>query len=288
MLRHIKIFQILVLLVPWATVLFAQTKGTDTLYVSESDLLITQDTSLYEVIYAKQDTIREKVEIANYVKEQTKYPIISLGIGIEQSLAMKQSSALHKMDATTTFPIYLKVQRNKYNIRTGFVYQKNNYFFSKTEKIQKIFSSQITETIFVDTIYKEVNDIFVPEVINKEQINVTHDTSFVDSLSTSIGMYSYYTIPFLIGYSLYHNSFIYGISVGTCLSIYSKKSFNELSSIEPTISRIMNSYIVTASCGYTLHNNIVIEGLYSYCFKPNDFLNKQQINSIAFSLFYTF
>lgn len=283
-------FVVITLLISYTNIIYAQTESSDTLYVYENDILFTQDTSMYEIIYAEQDTIREKIEIADYQNPQTHNPItIRLGVGIEQSFILIQDSISKENGRVhITFPIHAKIQKGNYFFQTGFVYRKNNYIVSETHVLQKISSKQDTEIIFVDTIYREIQGVFLPEVINREQIVITHDTTFVDSLATKSGMYSYYTIPFLIGYSWSHNSFSYGLSMGTCISLYTKNSHENLSSIEPDISRILSSYIASVSCGYKAHKNIVIEGSYSYGFKPNAFAPKQQKNSIAISLFYIF
>lgn len=278
------------LLVFWTNIIYAQTDDADTLYMYESDILFTQDTSLYEIIYAEQDTIREEIEISLCENLNTHNPIIiSIGVGIEQLFVSAHDSISEERGRThTSFPIHAKFQKGNYFIQTGFVYRKNNYIFSKTHKLQKISSSQDTEIIFVDTIYREIQGIFMPEVINREQIVITHDTTLVDSLSSKSGVYSYYSFPFRIGYSNTYNSFSYGLSIGASVSLYSNNSFDELSSIKPYMSRIMSSYIASASCGYAMHKNIVIEGSYSYCFKPNAFAPKQQINNVVISLFYIF
>lgn len=207
---------------------------------------------VYDTVYLPADTIREFVEIVDYIdRPPTFYDLYvgaSAGFGSTNiQLHGRELSAPHTQYSACAILARNSLFISVHPALTAFSYQNDS-----TARTALISYRPKTETVAVDTIYWGTPGNSTAEVIYKEVGAQQADSSFSDSTIGIKHSISYFTIPLGIGYRWTNRTISLKACAGAGISFSSQKTKHPSTGLPFSQVRWFTSYFCQVSASYAL------------------------------------
>lgn len=254
----------------------------------------SQTDTVYEYVYDTlyvPDTIKNTVEIIQY--EYIDEPLsgsfsLSAGTGAGADFSKVTNTLTSSNEIFATVPLLLRIERKQLFFQTGISFRSAGYNYPREEQFTTINSYNVTETVIIDTIYKEVDGVLVPEVYSREETSTVTDTVITDTVLTAKAPMRYYSIPVFAGYSRQLNNFTIRLAGGISIAFFDTKSYKRVKEQYSNMKRSFYSFGGAASLAYSFNQNFSVEAGLTSLWQAGSQSYSLQSNAITISVFYHF